>query len=106
MLVTSLHVDDTLEDANDLPGSDKTGRFRMRKLRLELAVNGAGDAIAALFFPHYLRSGKINDALSKAALAIFGVLTKTADVGEPENQVVAAQREIVEPSKVFEAEEL
>ena len=65
VLVTSLHVDDTPEDAIDLLASDATGRFRLRTPKLHLAVNGAGDAIAALFFAHYLRSGKIDEALSK-----------------------------------------
>ena len=106
VLVTSLHVDDTPDDAIDLLASDATGRFRLRTPKLNLAVNGAGDAIAALFFAHYLRVGKINEALSKAASAIFGVLTKTAEVGAAEIQIVAAQQEIVEPSRVFEAQEL
>ncbi len=106
ILVTSLHADDTPEDSVDLLASDETGRFRLRTPKLSLVVNGAGDAIAALFFAHYLRSGKIQEALSKAASAIFGVLTKTAEVGAPEIQLVTAQQEIVEPSQVFEAEEI
>ena len=104
ILVTSLHADDTPEDAIDLLVSDENGRFRLRTPRLELVVNGAGDAIAALFFAHFLRTGKINDALSNAASAIFGVLSKTAEAGTSEMQLVAAQQEIVEPSQVFEAE--
>ncbi len=106
ILVTSLHADDTPKDSVDLLASDESGRFRLRTPRLPLEVNGAGDAIAALFFAHYLRSGKINEALSRAASAIFGVLVKTAEMGAAEIQLVAAQQEIVEPSKVFEAEEL
>jgi pyridoxine kinase len=106
VLVTSLHTDDTPKDSIDMLASDDTGRFRLRTPRLRMAVNGAGDAIAALFFAHYLRSGKIDEALSRAGSAIFGVLTKTAEAGAPEIQIVTAQQEIVEPSKVFEAEEL
>ncbi len=86
--------------------SDDTGRFRLRTPKLPLVVNGAGDAIAALFFAHYLRSGKIAEALSRAGSAIFGVLVKTAEVGAPEIQLVAAQQEIVEPTKLFKAEAL
>ena len=104
ILVTSLHADDTPEDAIDLLASDENGRFRLRTPRLELMVNGAGDAIAALFFAHFLRTGKIDDALSNAASAIFGVLSKTAEAGTSEMQLVVAQQEIVEPSRVFEAE--
>jgi len=106
ILVTSLHADDTPEDSIDMLASDETGRFRLRTPRLELMVNGAGDAIAALFFAHYLRDGKIQEALSKAGSAIFGVLSKTAEAGAPEIQIVTAHQEIVEPSKVFKAEEI
>jgi pyridoxine kinase len=104
VLVTSLHTEDTPEDAIDLLASDATGRFRLRTPKLPLVVNRAGDAIAALFFADYLRSGKIDEALSRAGSAIFGVLTKTAQAGAGEIQMVAAQDEIVQPSRVFEAE--
>jgi pyridoxine kinase len=106
MLVTSLHVDDTPEDAIDMLAADDTGRFRLRTPKLPVVVNGAGDAIAALFFAHYLREGKIGEALARAGSAIYGVLAKTADAGAPEIQIVTAQQEIVEPSKLFEAEEI
>jgi len=106
VLVTSLHTQETPADAIDLLASDGSGCFRLRTPKLPLSVNGAGDAIAALFFAHYLRIGKIDEALSRAASAIFGVLAKTADVGAREIQLVAAQDEIVSPSQVFEAEEL
>jgi pyridoxine kinase len=106
ILVTSLHADDTPEDSVDLIASDDSGRFRLRTPKLPLVVNGAGDAIAALFFAHYLRAGKIQEALSKAASAIFGVLVKTAEVGAPEIQIVTAQQEIVEPTQIFEAEKI
>jgi len=106
ILVTSLHTAETPADAIDLLGSDETGCFRLRTPKLPLTVNGAGDAIAALFFAHYLRSAKIGAALSRAASAIFGVLAKTAQAGAREIQLVAAQDEIVNPSRVFEAEKL
>ena len=106
ILVTSLHTAETPAETIDLLASDETGCFRLRTPKLPLVVNGAGDAIAALFFAHYLRSGKIDEALSRAGSAIFGVLTKTAQAGADEIQLVAAQDEIVQPSRVFEAEEL
>ena len=86
--------------------SDDSGCFRLRTPKLPLSVNGAGDTIAALFFAHYLRSGRIDGALSRAASAIFGVLARTADAGAREIQLIAAQDEIVNPSRVFEAEPL
>jgi len=104
VLVTSLHTAETPADSIDLLASDETGCFRVRTPKLPLSVNGAGDAIAALFFAHYLRSGRIDQALSRAASAIFGVLARTAELGAREIQLVAAQDEIVNPSRVFEAE--
>ena len=106
ILVTSLHTQETPEDAIDLLASDASGCFRLRTPKLPLAVNGAGDAIAALFFAHYLRTGKIEEALARAASSIFGVLAKTAESGSREIQLIAAQDEIVAPSRVFEAEKL
>src|SRR4029079_18055216 len=79
IMVTSLHTDETPSDAIDLVASDAAGRFRVRTPRLPISVNGAGDAIAALFFAHYLRAGSATDALSRAASSIFGVLKRTAD---------------------------
>lgn len=106
ILVTSLHTNETPNDAIDLLASDETGCFRLRTPKLPLAVNGAGDAIAALFFAHYLRAGKIDAALSRAGSAIFGVLAKTLEAGSREIQLVAAQDEIVKPGRVFEAEKI
>jgi pyridoxine kinase len=106
ILVTSLHTDETPDDAIDLLASDDSGVFRLRTPKLPLSVNGAGDAIAALFFAHFLRSGEIGKALEQAASSIFGVLAKTAELGAREIQLVAAQDEIVAPSRMFEAEEI
>ena len=106
ILVTSLHTAETPKDCIDVLASAETGCFRLRTPRLQLMVNGAGDAIAALFFAHYLRSRKTDTALASATSAIFGVLARTADAGTPEMQLVAAQEEIVKPSRVFEAEKI
>jgi pyridoxine kinase len=106
VLVTSLAVDDTPQEAVEMLASDETGQFRLRTPRLAVAANGAGDAIAAMFCAHYLRSGNIGGALSSAASAMFGILSKTAELGAPEIQIVAAQDEIVNPARAFEAERL
>jgi pyridoxine kinase len=106
ILVTSLLTDETPEDAIDLLASDAGGCVVVRTPKLPLVVNGAGDAIAALFFAHYLREPNLGEALSFAVSAIFGVLAKTAENGAREIQLVAAQDEIVKPSRVFKAEVL
>jgi len=106
ILVTSLHTEETPEDSIDLLASDESGRFVLRTPKLPLAVNGAGDAIAALFFAHYLFSGNISEALSRAASGVFGVWVKTADSGAGEIQLVVAQDEFVNPSRLFEVKAL
>jgi pyridoxine kinase len=106
VLVTSLHTDETPVDAIDLLACDDAGCFRLRTPKLPIAVNGAGDAIAALFFLHYLRSNSAAAALSQAASAIFGILRRTAEAGSPEMLLIEAQEELVSPSRIFTAEHL
>jgi pyridoxine kinase len=106
VLVTSLAIDDTPPDTVELLASDATGQFRLRTPKLDVAANGAGDAVAAMFCAHYLRSGSIEAALARAASAIFGVLTKTAELGAPEIQIVQAQDAIVNPARMFAAERI
>jgi pyridoxine kinase len=104
ILVTSLHTDETPGDAIDLVASDASGRFRVRTPKLPISVNGAGDAIAALFFAHYLRTDSAAEALSRAASSIFGVLRRTAEANAGEILLVDAQEEFVNPSRMFPAE--
>ena len=106
ILVTSLHTDETPADSIDMLASDQTGCFLVRTPKLPLTINGAGDAVAALFFAHYLRDGKLAEALSRAASSIFGVLAKTAKSGAREIQLIAAQDQIVRPSRIFTAQTL
>jgi pyridoxine kinase len=104
--VTSLHLEDTPKDAVDLLACGPDGRFRLRTPLLDISVNGAGDAIAALFFFHLLKGGSTADALSRATSSIFGLLKRTQEAGARELLLVAAQEEFVRPSRVFRAEAL
>jgi pyridoxine kinase len=104
VLVTSLMVDDTPSDAIDLVACDDSGRYRLRTPKLPIAVNGAGDAIAALFFAHCLNTGSAAEALSRAVSAVFGILQRTADAGSREILLIEAQEELVQPSREFRAE--
>jgi pyridoxine kinase len=106
VLVTSLHTEDTPGDAIDLVVSDGLGRYRLRTPRLPIAVNGAGDAIAALFFAHYLMSGSAADAMALAASSIHGVLRRTVEAGSREMLLVDAQAELAKPSRLFVAERI
>jgi pyridoxine kinase len=104
VLVTSLRTAETPADCVDLLACDDAGRFRVRTPLLPVSVNGAGDAIAALFFAHYLRTGAVAEALSCAASSVFGVLRRTAEAGARELLLIEAQEEIVAPSRVFRPE--
>ena len=104
VLLTSLRTDDTPADAMDLLAAEGGDFWRLRTPLLPLSVNGAGDAIAALFLFHRLRTGRAADALAAAASSIHGVLEKTANAGSREILTVAAQEEFVAPSRVFAAE--
>jgi pyridoxine kinase len=106
VLVTSVHLEDTPEDAVDLVVGEGGRMWRVRTPRLDLSLNGAGDAIAALFYVHRTRTGSASEALSAAASATYAVLDATAAAGSRELVLVAAQDELVAPSRVFAAEPL
>jgi pyridoxine kinase len=103
VLLTSLTVKETPDDSVDLLASDGVVRLQLRTPRLPVAVSGAGDLIAALFFAHFLREGSLAEALSRAASSMFGVLSRTAEEGAGEMLLVAAQEELVKPTQVFRA---
>ncbi|MBS7539781.1 pyridoxal kinase PdxY [Ancylobacter lacus] len=106
ILVTSLHTEDTPADSIDLLASGPDGRFRVRTPKLDVSVNGAGDAIAALFFVHWKTTHSAAEALAKAASSAYGLLARTAAAGSREILTVAAQDEFVSPSRVFTPEKL
>ena len=106
VLVTSLVTEDTPADSIDLLASGPAGRFRVRTSKLGLSINGAGDAIAALFFVHAATTGDIAYALSQAASSTYGLLKRTDEAGSREILTVAAQDEFVAPSRVFTPEKL
>ncbi|AZO76497.1 MULTISPECIES: pyridoxal kinase PdxY [unclassified Bosea (in: a-proteobacteria)] len=104
VLVTSLITNETPADSIDLMAADVQGIYRVRTPKIDININGAGDAIAALFFVHYLRDGSAASALGKAASSIYGLLKRTKEAGSREILTVAAQDEFVTPSQLFTAE--
>lgn len=104
VLVTSLRLDDTPADALDLIACEGDDLWRLRTPKLPIAVNGAGDLVAALFFFHWLRSGSAAQALAAAASSVYGIVAATSAAGSRELTLVAAQDEIVRPTRVFRPE--
>jgi len=103
VLMTSLETDSTPGDHLDMMVAEGGAFHLLRTPRLPVAVNGAGDAIAALFLYHRLRTGSAVAALEAAGSSVHGILRRTAEAGSREIQLIAAQEEIVAPTQVFHA---
>jgi len=106
VLTTSLVTDDTPEDAVDLLASEGGRHHRVRTPRLDVSVNGAGDAIAALFLAHWLETRSAGEALGRAAASVWGLLRRTEEARSREILLVEAQEEFVSPSRTFEVTEV
>jgi pyridoxine kinase len=103
VLMTSLETETTPGDHMDTMVSEGGAFHLLRTPRLPVSVNGAGDAIAALFLYHRLRTGSAVAALEAAGSSVHGVLRRTAEMGSREIALIAAQEEFVAPSTVFRA---
>jgi pyridoxine kinase len=103
VLLTSLETDETPAGFIDMMAFEGNVFHLLRTPRLGLTVNGAGDAIAALFLFHRLRTGRAVAALEAAGSAVFGLLRRTAEAGSREILTVAAQEEFVAPTRLFQA---
>jgi len=98
VLLTSLRTDATPADALDMLVGEGGQYHLLRSPLLPVDLNGAGDALAALFLFHRARTGSAAAALAQAGSAIHGVLRRTAAAGSRELLTVAAQDEFVRPS--------
>jgi pyridoxine kinase len=106
VLTTSLDAEDTPADAVDLLASEGGRHFRVRTPKLDVSVNGAGDAIAALFLAHLLKTGSPAEALAAAAASVYGLLARTEAARSREILLVEAQDEFVSPTRTFAVEEV
>ena len=100
-VATSLTLDDTPADRIDMLAGDGRGLWRLGTPKLPIAVNGAGDLFAALFFHHWLERRSTPEALSRTASSVFGIVAATLAAGVRELALVAAQEELVRPSTIF-----
>ena len=102
VLLTSARTEQTPPDALDMVAADQHGTFGLRVPLLQVAASGAGDATAALFLYHFLRTGRADAAMAAAAASIHGVLRRTEAAGSGEMLLVAAQDELITPSCRFQ----
>jgi pyridoxine kinase len=107
-LITSLRRADAPAETIEMVAvtADAAWRVATPMIGFEIAPNGTGDAVAALFTAHWIAGDDVADALGKAASSIFAVLEATAAMGERELQLVAAQDRLVAPPRAFKAEKL
>lgn len=107
-LITSLRRADAPSDQVEMVavGPQEAWRIATPLIGFEIAPNGTGDAVAALFAAHWIATGDVASALGRAASSIFAVLETTKALGERELQLVAAQDRMVAPTRRFTAEKL
>ena len=106
VLVTSLNRDDGDPNAIEVLAADGPSAYLISTPRLPLSVNGAGDAVAAIFFAHWLREKSISVALERTINAVFAVLDLTLERRAREIQLVAAQEQIANPPGRFRVEKI
>ncbi|MBV8652728.1 MAG: pyridoxal kinase PdxY [Alphaproteobacteria bacterium] len=106
ILATSLEREGAPPDTVEMLAVDASGAWLVATPRLPFSVNGAGDAVAALFLGHFLKTGDTAAALGATASSIFAVLEATQRAGMRELQLVAAQDEVVAPQRRFTAEKI
>ena len=111
VLVTSLLREDAPAESIETLAVTGEGAWLCRTplIALDPPRNGTGDAIAALFFGHYLKSGGLESgsvatALSLSMSALYALLERTHLAGTREIQLIAAQDEYAQPTQVFGAE--
>jgi len=102
VVATGLPVPDHPDDLAILATSSAE-RWIIRTPRLARAFSGTGDAFSALLLGHYLLAPDLKSALERAASAIFSLVEVTAERGEDELSLVAAQDLLAAPTIRFSA---
>jgi pyridoxine kinase len=103
VLVTSVILADTPEDVLEMVAVGEEGAFRTRFPRLEVNPPGAGDLTAAVFLANLLDRRPLDEALARTTASVFGVVQATVAAGSRELRIVAAQDELANPTRSFEA---
>ncbi len=86
--------------------SGPEGAWAVETPRLPVVLNGCGDVTAALFLGHLLRGRSLPDALALTASSIFAVIETTLRQGRYELALVAAQDELLSPTRRFAPQRL
>ncbi len=96
VLVTSL---DLVPDGIAVVAAGPDGVWAVETPRLPIEATGCGDAVAALFLGWLLKGKPVPEALALTIAAIYGVVEATMHSADGELALVAAQDELVSPSR-------
>jgi pyridoxine kinase len=96
VLVTSLEI---ASDRVAAVAAGPDGIWAAETPRLPIEATGCGDAVAALFLGWLLKGAAIPEALSRTIGAIYSVVEATLRNGGGELALVAAQDELISPSR-------
>jgi len=107
-LITSLRRADARHDHIEMVAVSPEAAWRVTTplIGFDIAPNGTGDMVAALFSAHWIADGDAPAALGKAASSVFAVLEATRAMDERELQLVAAQDRLIAPPGRFMPEKL
>jgi pyridoxine kinase len=103
LLTTSLLREDAPKGTIGMLAVSEGGAWLVETPLLPLEVNGAGDAVCAIFLAHLLRNGDAAGALSKAASSIYAVMETILGDKAREIRLVEAQDAIADPPDRFPA---
>jgi pyridoxine kinase len=101
VLVTSLRRADGCADTVEMLAVDESGAWLVATPLLPIAPNGGGDLTAALFLARLLRGEPVGTALAGTASSVYGIIEATMTAGSRELQLIAAQDELVNPTRRF-----
>jgi len=103
VLVTSL---ETEPDRVAAVAAGPEGAWTVETPRLPIEATGCGDAVAALFLGWLLKGKSLPEALAATIAAIYGVIEATMRSGGGELALVAAQDELVSPTRTVSVRRL
>ena len=102
-LITSF---DSAPDRIAMIAAGPDGAWLVETPRVPVMLNGCGDVTAALFLARMLRGESLPEALAATAAAMFQLIETTTRLDRYELALVAAQDELVAPSRSFELQRL
>jgi pyridoxine kinase len=102
VLVTSVLRQDGPPGTIDMVAVTADGAWLVTTPRLPQTFSGSGDVTAATFLARLLSTWDVPGALAHTAAVIYGLLEVTAASGGTELALIAAQDELVRPSRTFE----